>query len=119
MCSGRMNKEVLKSFLKDLGSSAARNIKIGCCPELSHAECFYIERWCESFGCNVSYYFTLPEISRIEGDFACLVGRTPWGPWCYISMYSCKIFEVKVIRDTSEHERINYLNEYIRNFEVE
>ena len=115
----KLRYDFYKSLLADLGSDAARNVKIGCSPDLSHAECFYIERWSDVFGCKIPYYFTLPEIQRIEGDFSRLYGRTPWGPWCYISMYRCEIFEVKILRDTEHIERIAYLKEYIRDFKTE
>ena len=112
-----MNTEQLRGYISTFGEDALHKIHIGRHKGLTLGECFYFNFYSESARCKVQFYFALPELQYVEGDFATVYARTPWGPWCRLSLYKFTVFEIKPIEDPDSYERIRYLKEYLANFE--
>ena len=112
-----MTEESCKSYVQGLGRDALRRVRVGRHPKLSSAECFYINHYSSRFRCKIPFYFTLHQLNLIEGDFADLIGRTPWGPWCLISVYRFGITNVKILTDPLEDKRVIGVIDYIKDYE--
>ena len=112
-----LNKDILLKYLRSISKDAAAYIRIGCHKDLSRAECFYLYFYIDALKSKVPFYFSMSEINRIEGDFAEIIGRTPWGPWCLCRLYRCSIYQTKILNEDSYKTRLNNLLDYIKDFE--
>ena len=109
-------KRSLQKYLGYVSPDAAKMVHVGTHENLSSAESFYINRYTPDFK-KIPFYFCMPELNRVEGDYAQIYARSPWGPWCLLTLNRFSIMGVKVIEDPSEDERIRYIKEFIENFE--
>ena len=111
-----LTKRSLQKYLVYISPDAAKMVHVGTHENLSSAEYFYINRYTPDFK-KIPFYFCMPELNRVEGDYAQIYARSPWGPWCLLTLNRFSIIGVKVIDDPSENERIRYIKEFIENFE--
>ena len=107
----------LKKYVSDFGPQAERSIRVGTHRNLDPAECFIIFSWSDHFCCRIPYYFCLLELHRIEGEYSQIYGRTPWGPWCLVTLKNFHVVKTHHVEDPENNERIQFLLQYFNDFE--
>lgn len=114
----KRSKLALQNYLELISPEAAKKVRVAQHEKLSSAECFLMFYWNAQLGFRVPFYVSMPEINRIEGEFARIYGRTPWGPWTLLTIHNFTIIKTLVVLDARDDERIKYLEDYINDFEV-